>query len=457
MAYALAFFLPITLAFLLQVLRNWRFGVYLGFLWLLSGDTLRKLIPGQPPSLILVGDFIFLLTYFSFFAWSIVSRKKIWTPPFTLSLFALVFFVITEVLNPALPSFLIGLIGLRNFIWFIPLIFLGHAFFEDWAEAKKILKKFVYIAIPFFIFALIPILNISQSPIFLPFETAHQAHSFTFGNINEVPKIPSFFGSDQRYGMISMLWFFLGIGLRASLKKIQEKQKLLFLSILSALGGVILSGSRSALVLTVFGILLLFFFSKRTVIKNTVRFFSWQKLFLTMTAIILTLLVLYGLGVAAGISGLVGFTHVFNSRIPAFFKEATYLISDATLFGHGTGTLSQGLEEVGQFGSALQGAAYKGGETGVKRILFELGIVGLLLFYFFWAQLLASMKKLWEKTQELKLCEVALAVFVFVTLVLVRFTFVHHQVLGDSAVLASVWFFIGVFFKLTERQKEPLR
>ena len=98
----------------------------------------------------------------------------------------------------------------------------------------------------------------------------------------------------------------------------------------------------------------------------------------------------------------------------------------------------------------MRDTAYRGGETGAKRIIFELGIVGFFVFYIFWAWVLLAMKKMWARLRDFEAQKLTLGILLFVVLILVRFTFVHHQVLGDSAVLASMWFFMGVFFKLTE-------
>ena len=49
-----------------------------------------------------------------------------------------------------------------------------------------------------------------------------------------------------------------------------------------------------------------------------------------------------------------------------------------------------------------------------------------------------------------------IAIGVFLSLVLVRFSFIHHQVLGDMFVLTIIWFFIGVLFNLKNLESMKL-
>ena len=64
MIYLLAL---ISLAIIaVPILRQWRFGVFLIFAWLLLEDVVRRLIPGQPVEVALAKDVLIALTYFSF-------------------------------------------------------------------------------------------------------------------------------------------------------------------------------------------------------------------------------------------------------------------------------------------------------------------------------------------------------------------------------------------------------
>jgi len=449
MLFSLALILPFLVAFTAAILYRYEYGVMFVFLWLFLGDFLRKLVPGQPSEMILLGDVVLFLTYFSFLAFLAVKKKNVWTPSFTVPLVVLVTLVLVGVFNPSSPGFLVGAVGLRSYLWFIPLMFLGYAMSHNKERVLKFIRVLAYASIPLFLLAAASLFLGDANPIFLkPFVGGHEIHSF---NPGLVVRVSSLFGDAQRYGMISMFLFLLGLGLHSSSRKNTVERKFLFFATLSAFGGVVISASRSAFVLTVLGFFLFILISRHSHIRDKIApIFSRKtirKLFLLGGVLVLILLAAFQLGSGTGLFQLRSVYDVFAERIPQFIDEMEIVLSRITFFGHGTGTMSQGLAQTGQLSGFLEEQAYTGGETGIKKILFELGLFGFVIFYFFWGRLLYTMKVALNKIRDTDLKYIGLAVFIFLILILIRFTFIHHQVLGDTPVLILLWFFIGVFFK----------
>ena len=438
-------------------LARWRVGLLALFLWFFLGDSVRKFVPGQPAELLLVGDAVLLLVYIFFFVYKITKKENIFTPPFWGALMFFAFIVVLGVFNPLSLSLATGLVGLRSYLWFVPLVFLGYAFFGSKEQLLKFCRVLVYMAIPLFFFAVLQGVLGDAAPSFLrPFETTHQAHAFGIGfRGGPVDKISSIFGTDQRYGAVSLFLFLTGLGLLAASRTPKERSRSwVYAGTLSAFLGIIISGSGSAFVMAVFGFLLFVAIARRIAGKEKAiilwGFLKTKWVIFLFVLLLATLLGVYVFFSNVGLSQIFMFVRVFNHLPDVFIKDMQFVIPNAPILGFGTGISAQGLQEIGQSKEGLAELAHQGGETGVKRLLFELGIVGFVVFYVFWGRIFFHIRRLLRTVTDSQLKFVGVAIALFAFLVLLRFTFVHHQALGDYAVLTPLWFFLGTLFKLKE-------
>lgn len=448
-------FIAIPLFFLIAavIFRRWRTGVVLIFIWLLVEDVIRRLIPGQPGQIMLVKDILILLTYSSFLATMAIKDKKIWRPSFIISLLLFIGFVLIEVFNYNAPNLFFGAIGLRHYLWYLPLAFLGYHMFDDKEKLLKFCRILVYAAIPLFALIIFQYLFWDSNIVFLrSLSTGHQFHNFTLVESEKIPLLSSVFGSAHRYARFSMLLFFLGVGLLTI-----KKSKILIISTISAFLGIILSGSRSAFVLTIMGIVL--FIISAVYVKNNKIFSLWRNS-RVKASLLVSILALAGLMVFIisdlGIFQITAFYYAFQERIPSMmFKEFNRTFPEAKLFGNGAGTMSQGLDYIP---GGLDWIRYQTQElrtdswfeNGVSKIIFELGFAGLIIFYFFWGYLFYRTKKEIKKLNISPLRNLAVAISTFSFLMLIWFSFLHHQTFGDATTLATLWFFIGVLFNLNK-------
>jgi len=447
------------------ILSRWRWGVILIFVWFLLEDLIRRLIPGQPSQIILAKDILIALTYFSFFVFIVLKNKKIWKPAFggVLLLFAAV--SIINVFNPNSPGLLFGLIGLRSYLWYLPLMFLGYYMFDKEEKLLKFCQILVYLSIPLFLLAILQYLFYESGLAFIrPFTESSQFHAFrivigTWVKNGSVPLLSSVFGTAHRYSRFSMLLFFLGLGLLATkyprnLSFPKKRKILLIVSILSAFFGIILSSARTAFILTTVGAVLFFAFA--TYIKNSQIFDLgknnriWIFSLIAVILIVLPIIFLFGNSAFFQISA---FYFAFNERIPWAFEGFRSALANAKFFGMGTGTFSQGLRNIpgsvewNNQNKELITTGFRF-ENGFGRLIFELGIFGTIIFYLFWLYLFYQMKKEINLLKNSNLRNPGLSIFIFSFLLMVWFSFVHHQVLGDATTLVILWFFLGVFFSL---------
>ncbi len=448
------------------ILSKWRWGVILIFVWLLLEDLIRRLIPGQPAQIMLVKDALVFLTYCSFLAAVMIKNKKIWKPAFGGILFLFIAVSIINIFNPNSPGLLFGLIGLRSYLWYLPLIFLGYHMFEREEHLLKFCRWLVYLSIPLFLFAVFQYLFWGSGLAFIrPFTEATQAHSFqlifesSVISSGDMPLLSSVFGVGHRYSRFSMLLFFLGLGLLATKYggnlPFSKKSKILLLaSIFRAFLRVVLSSARTAFVLTTVGGVLFFMFA--TYIKKFKIDYLWKNnriLVFSLIAIILVVLPIIFLFGNSAFFQISAFYFVFKERVPWILEGFRSALTEAKVFGMGTGTLSQGLREIPgsvdwiDKNGELISRAFRF-ETGFGKIIFELGILGMIIFYLFWINLFYRMKKEIKLLKNSNLRNLGLAIFIFTVMLLIWFSFVHHQIFGDATTLVVLWFFLGVFFSL---------
>ena len=436
------------------ILYRWRFGVYFMFIWLFAGDMVRRLIPGQPPEIMLIGDVLLFLTYCSFLAMLAIKRKGLWMPPFAITFLLFAAIVVINVLNPLSPEMLFGIIGLRSYLWYVPLLFLGYYMFTTEDQLLRFCRVLVYAAIPLFVFAVIQYIFYDLvSPLLHPFEAGHQYRFFSLVEVGIVRRIPSVFGEAQRYAVVSMFLFFVGMALYLSTRLSTRNNKLLLIAVICAFLGVTISASRAVFILSIVGSIAFYLFAVR---PGRMRFDVRIVKIVLIVGLLLPVLLfgVYKFGGDVGLLQVSAFYFALEERIPWMLGDIGRVFAEGVYMGHGTGTMSQGLQHIpgGEEWRAAQ-LALRGGvwfESGVSKLIFELGILGLVLFYLLWGHVIYRMAKEVKKVNSSYLKNIAIAIGIFLSLVLVRFSFIHHQVLGDMFVLMIIWFFTGALFGLKD-------
>jgi hypothetical protein len=148
----------------------------------------------------------------------------------------------------------------------------------------------------------------------------------------------------------------------------------------------------------------------------------------------------------------------YRESVVAVPERALLLWSDAEdafrisgLIGIGTGTGSQGIDYVPGGGEWAVTSDLSSrdlwGETGLGKVMGELGLIGLVGFVL----LLRSMGIAWLKNvgslRTKAPFPVSASLAVFFSMMLVWFA-KGHQILGDPVTLVQFWFFMGIFFAL---------
>jgi len=133
--------LAVAAAAALVSLRNWRWPVYGLLLYLpVSGLPILALYPETAPG-VLAKDFLFVIpAYVAFLAWALRRRVRIDFPGAPTALLVMLgLLVALQALNPALPNLLVGAIGVKVWLLYIPLYFLAYHLVRDRDELFRVL------------------------------------------------------------------------------------------------------------------------------------------------------------------------------------------------------------------------------------------------------------------------------------------------------------------------------
>src|SRR5215469_12242621 len=119
-----------------RVLSNWRQGVAMFLVWILFEDLVRKYL-GNNMAVYFGKDFLAALFYLSFFVAVRKQKIRVFHPPFRIPLLLMIWFGVLQVFNPASPSIFFGLMGLKMFFFYVPLMLIGYHLFSSESDLQR--------------------------------------------------------------------------------------------------------------------------------------------------------------------------------------------------------------------------------------------------------------------------------------------------------------------------------
>ena len=127
----------VGLVFAVKILNNWRDGLYIFFGWLFVEDFARKYL-GNNIVIYFAKDILVILVYLSFFlARRNRKEKAIFRPSFLVPLLILLWFAVGQVFNPGSSSVFYGILGLKLYFLYIPLMYLGYALVDSERDLRR--------------------------------------------------------------------------------------------------------------------------------------------------------------------------------------------------------------------------------------------------------------------------------------------------------------------------------
>ncbi|HEV2382724.1 MAG TPA: hypothetical protein VG206_23400 [Terriglobia bacterium] len=443
-----------------KTLSDWRTGVYLFLTWLLFEDLIRKYM-GNNMTIYFGKDALIAITYVSFLMDS--SRREIdrFRPPFKYALGLFFLLGLAQGFNPGSPSVWYGVLGLKLYFYYAPLMFVGYAL----VRTERDLQKFLFVDAG--LAAVISLVGILQAIIGQDFlnprsgadinELAHNVRVTPSGLA--VPRPPSVFVSEGRSFDYLTLALALGLGtVGYLLLRTKRGRKLVFPAVALVAVAIVMSGSRGGFVYAVVSALVL---SAAMLWGAPAKAGEGYRL---VKAIRRTFIF-----VALGVSlAVVLFPSVIGARL-AFYRETispyspdsetadrawnypvgqlqAALADPDWLIGHGIGTASLG----GQYVSRIMEvpATRLGVESGYGALIIELGILGLVVWLVWTSSMMLAACKALLKLKGTWAFPVGLSIVWFAFYLLFPRTYGGMQGYQDFVLNAYLWLLIGMLFRL---------
>jgi hypothetical protein len=435
-------------------IADWRRHTYGLLLYLpFSGVVIVALYPDTAPG-VLAKDLLFVLPAYAGFLTEFLTKRRRITfdgiPTVLLALLALL--VVVQALNPNLPNLLVGLIGIKVWLLYIPLLFLGYHLVSDEHDLFRLLAVMAVVAVVPAVVGLLQAALISTGHADLayrPYGAAASAVSQNFaefrysgGSLHRVASTFSF--ATQYYlftaSMVAVtyaLWRgFLG---RAGRRRLG---RLLWLLMLAA---AFLSGSRGAFLMVPLLVLLLVVLERGSVVPGLARALA-------------PVLMLAGAGVVLGAAAVELVRHALataaveaNSILVDGFRHAFSL----TWTGLGTGIDSSGSRYA--LASHARPAALSGSwnESWYVKSLLELGIPGLVLVSLLVAIVVVGGIGRHRLVRDARLRVVSAALLGFLLWILING--LKGQYIDLDPANVYFWLFAGVLVRTwaLDRQREP--
>jgi len=459
----------VVVALVVHILNDWRSGVLLFLIWLLFEDLARKYL-GNSMTVYFAKDFLVGVAYFSFYFAKRRKEVDVFKAPFLVPL--VIFFAIAfiQVFNGFSPNVMYGLLGLKLYFYYVPLMFLGYAMLNRPQDLDRLLKVSLIVGI------VISGLGIIQSVLGVNFLTPEDtqteiyelSHLVRYSPIThqEVFAPSSVFVSAGRFSFYLILLWILAMGAQGYfLLSRKPGAKYGFVGIGVVTVAVMITGTRTPFVFVIGSA---FVMTAAFLWGAPWRWGQGHRLVKALRR-----------GFLVGGLGLILMVDVFPTVIGgnwSFFTETLSVngqgselvsrswdypvrnlvlaVSEGNLLaGHGTGMSSLGMQYVARFLNEPLPAYYV--ESGYGAILVEMGIFGLILWFVWVSVLLWQGWKIVRKLRETVYFPLGFAIWWYAVVDLVLLMYFGMQFYQNFVNNAYLWLLTGVLYRLPKLAQMP--
>ena len=448
----------------ISILRSWRNGAYFLVAWLLFEDFARKFL-GNNMATYFAKDVLVLLVYVSLFvAWRRKDpRTAVFRPPFLAAMLALVWFGVMQMFNPASTSIFFGLMGMKLYFYYVPLIALGYALVDSEAS----LQRFFYANLS--VMSVIAILGIAQAiigprflnPEIIPEDIRLLSKTYRVAPISGVIiyRPTSIFVSTGRYSNMLIINWLMVFGFSGYLLlRSRRGRAFCFVALAVTAAGCLMCGSRGV-----------FMWTLGSTIVGTFAFLwgaPWRQgealrivrtLQRALLGIALAVIVLLFTYPQAFLNRIAVITETLDPRSAS--SELVHRMQNYPLsnflgafnyerwpYGYGIGTASLGAQYVMRFFHARP--PENPVESGYGCLILEMGIVGLCLWIVMSVAVVLSGWKVVRGLKGSPFFPLGFMVCLYSFLLLIPMTFTGIQPYQDFIMNAYLWLLLGILFRL---------
>ena len=454
-------------AIAIVILRNWRLGFYFFIVWLLFEDLFRKFM-GNNLALFFGKDILAGLTYISLYVDVRRGKEKLFLPQFLLPLLLFIWLAAVQVFNTNSPNVLYGLLGMKVYFFYIPLMYVGYAIVRNDEDLRKFLVLNIGLA------GVICGLGIVQAIVgnsFLnPKVLAPELQEL--GDLdkvtpltNQVFSLPtSVFVSSGRFGYYLILATILIMGTVGFLLLYSTRSRKIAYLVMGLVGGAILfSGSRGSVLYSGLSALVIaigFLWGAPWRMREAHRLVKAIRRVSIGAALGLAAVLL--LFPQAAAPRLDFYTETLSPDSAAYegtYRAWDYPIQNLELaftnqnwiWGNGTGTASLGTQYVAKILGTHPPEVWV--EEGYGDLIIEMGILAPFLWILWTSVLVIGMWKVLRGLRQTRYFPIAFAIFWYAFLLLFPLTFGGLAAYQNYVGNAYLWLLVGIFYRLPELQE----
>jgi hypothetical protein len=446
------------------ILKNWRLGFYLFFVWMMFEDLVRKYM-GNGVALFFGKEILLAFVYFAFFMEVRRGREKRFRPPFLL-FFSLFFWLgILQIFNQNSSNILYGLLGFKLYFYYFPLLFVGYALIRTDEDLRKFLVASAVIS------GVVGLLGIAQAILGNSFlnPTTLAPELENLGNLTKVTPLTgqtfslpsSVFVSSGRFAEYLTVAFVLAMGTAAYLLFYTRRNRKVVFVVLGILGvATLLSGSRTAFVTVIASAIVLpgaYLWGAPWRQRQAHRMIKAIRRSVIVTVIAFAAL-LFFYPEAAG-TRLAFFTETLNPESSVYEgvnRSWDYPIQNLLsafagqnwLLGNGIGTASLGGQYIAKF--LGRNELNISVEEGYGQMIVEMGIVAPFLWVLWTASLLYYSWKVVRTLRGTRLFPIGFAILWFAFVLLYPLTYEGLVAYENYVSNAYLWLLVGILFRLPE-------
>src|SRR5579863_121195 len=446
----------------MTIMRDWRSGVFIFLGWLVFEDQIRKYL-GNNLLIFFAKDVLAGVTYISMWAAYRRGRLLTFNPPFMLWLGIFFWMAALQVLNPNSPSVFFGLLGMKTYFYYVPLMFAGYAILRTDADLHKILMLNMWIALIVSGFGLLQ--SFGGGDFLTPKDLAPELYTLSHVQRGTTEsglaftRSSSLFVSDARFAQFLILLFILAVGTAGYLLLRTTRGRYLVFGALGVITvATIMCGTRSPIVYLIVNAVVL---SVAMLWGAPWRQRQAFRLGKTIRNAIIICAISIGLTTAL-------FPDAIHRRWAFYsdslapngahtelgFRSWDYpLIAIRSVFeqpnwqwGNGTGVASLGTQYVTRAFSVP--SLNVGAESGYALLIAEFGLIGPVLWTVWTVSVFVAGWKVVKKLRQTAYFPIGFAIFWYVFMLLGSFTLYGLNAYQNYLTNSYLWLIIGILFRL---------
>ena len=449
-------------AVFVAILNDWRRGCYVLVAWILFEDIVRKYL-GNNMAIYFAKDILTLILYLSFFRARLAKREEKLKIPFQFPLLIFFWFGLMQMFNPASNSIFYGILGLKVYFLYVPLIYVGYLLLESEEDVRRF---FTYVCVLILVVAALGLAQSIIGPTFLNPSTLQEdirelSTTYRMAPISGLVayRPTSVFVSAGRFQDFLIVAWLISLGFGGYLLlRTRRSRTLAFTTVGVVAAASLMSSSRGV-----------FMWNLGTTLVTTAGFLwgaPWrQREAVRVLRAIQRTTFLIGAGI---IVLLTIFPNELGSRLAIYsetllpdspaselaHRTQTYPLQQLGFafdhprwpYGYGIGTCTLG----GQYVTRIMRVKpmYIGVESGFGNLIVELGIVGLVLWIVLGFSIAISAWRVVTELRGTPWFPLAFSICLYAIILFFPMMFVGVSPYQDFVLNAYLWLLLGILYRL---------